>query len=77
MTIPHERYTLTLRHEYIDPDGQPHYLDEPIVVSYFVPHMDERSLPSSAIVINDMMERMRMYMIEKGGENDRQESNIS
>lgn len=63
--FPHERYTLTLRHEYVDSDGQHHSLDEPIVVSYSVMHMDGMSVPSSAIVINDMMERMRMFMIER------------
>ena len=64
--IPQERYTLTLQHEYIDSDGQRHSLDEPIVASYAVAHMDEMSLPSSAIVINDMMDQMRKYMIERG-----------
>lgn len=64
MMIPQERYTLTLRHEYVDSDGQHHSLDEPIVVSYSVMHMDERA-PSSAIVINEMMERMRKFMIER------------
>ena len=68
--FPHERYTLTLRHEYVDSDGQHCSLDEPIVVSYSVMHMDERSVPSSAIVINDMMERMRMYMIERGRQDE-------
>ena len=63
--FPQERYTLTLWHEYVDSDGQCHSLDEPIMVSYSVMHMDERSAPSSAIVINDMMERLRMFMIER------------
>lgn len=71
MVIPYERYTLTLRHEYTDPDGQTYHLEEPIEVSCYVPHMDE--MPS-AIVINDMMERMRMYMIEKGGKNEQKRS---
>lgn len=65
MIIPHERYTLTLRHEYVDSDGQHHSLDEPIVVSYSVMHTDERSVPPSAMVINEMMERMRRFMIER------------
>lgn len=68
--IPQERYTLTLRHEYVDSDGQHHSLDEPIVVSYSVVHMDERTVPPSAIVINEMMEQMRKFMIERGGQND-------
>ena len=67
--IPQERYTLTLRHEYVDSDGQHHSLEEPIAVSYAVMRMDEMSAPSSAIVINEMMERMRMYMIEGGEQN--------
>jgi len=66
--IPQERYTLILQHEYIDPDGQHHSLDEPITVSYAVVHMDGISAPSSAIVINDMMERLRMYMVERAKE---------
>lgn len=66
MIIPHEQYTLTLRHEYVDQDGQYHSLDEPIVVSYSVIHMDERSVPPSAIVINEMMEQMRKFMVERG-----------
>ena len=65
--FPQERYTLTLRHEYVDSDGQCHSLDEPIVVNYSVMHMNEISVPSSAIVINDMMERLRMFMIERVG----------
>lgn len=65
--FPHERYTLTLRHEYVDSDGQRHSLDEPIVVSYSMMHMNEMPVSSSAIVINDMMERMRMFMIERVG----------
>lgn len=68
--ISHERYTLTLRHEYVDTDGQPHCLEEPIVVRYYVPHINEEPSLSSAIVINNMMEQMRMYMIEKGGKNE-------
>lgn len=48
MIITHERYTLTLRHEFVGPDGQPHHLEEPISVSYVVPYTDEGSLPSSA-----------------------------
>lgn len=69
MMIPQERYTLTLRHEYLDSDGQHHSLDEPIVVSYSMMHIDERSsVPPSAIVINEMMERMRKFMIERGGQ---------
>ena len=66
--IPQERYTLTLRHEYLDSDGQHHSLDEPIVVSCSVVRMDARSVPPSAIVINEMMERMRKFMIERGGQ---------
>lgn len=71
MMIPYERYTLTLRHEYVDSVGQVHYLEEPIVVSYSVPHMDKMLLSPSAIVINDMIEQMRRYMIEKGKKNER------
>jgi len=68
--FPHERYTLTLRHEYVDYDGHRYNLDEPIVVCHSVMHMNEMSVPSSAIVINDMMERMRMYMIERGRQDE-------
>ena len=70
MIIPYERYILKLRHEYVGSDGQHHDLEEPIVVSYSVPHIDEKSLPPSAIVINEMMERMRRFMVEKGGKNE-------
>lgn len=70
MIIPQERYTLTLRHEYVDQDGQSRNLEEPIKVSYSVLHMDERSLPPSAIVINHMMDQMRKYMIEREGQDE-------
>lgn len=68
MTVSYERYTLTLQHEYVDQDGQLHQLEEPIAVSSYVPHMDEWP---SAIVINDMMERLGKYMIQqRGGKNE-------
>ena len=65
MIIQHEQYTLVLRHEYIDQDGQHHNLENPIAVSYSAADMDERSIPPLSFVINEMMERMRMYIIER------------
>ena len=74
MILPHEQYTLTLRHEYVDSAGQHYSLDEPIMVSYSVMHIDERSsVPPSAIVINEMMERMRKFMIKSMIERGRQD----
>lgn len=59
--IPTERYTLVLRHEYVDEDGNRHELDKPITVSHII-----TIHPSGmrSVVINDMVERMRIYLLQ-------------
>ncbi len=60
---PLEKYTLTLKHEYVDIDGRPLVLvDEPIVVTQIINH---EFTYGASIVINDMFERMRQYMLRE------------
>ena len=59
--IPTERYTLILKHEYIDEEGNKHELDEPVIVTHimYVPQFGYVSA-----VINDMIEQMRHYVLQ-------------
>ena len=63
-TIPYEIYTLTLEHEYVDDDGKRIKLDEPIKTCYMA--MKDRVVnPPVSIVINDMMDKMKAYMLHE------------
>ena len=67
--IPKEQYTLTLTHEYIDDDGERNTLDEPIKVNYIVLRTGYLAQPLS-IVINEMMDSMKHYLLQIAGMGD-------
>lgn len=61
--IPIEKYTLILRHEYVDKDGKTHKLSEPLMVSAM--HYIESAQSVNRIIwqLTDKMahEAMRIY----------------
>ena len=61
--MPLEQYTLILKHEFIDSDGKHHLIDEPIFVKQII--SQELIGCSTSIVVNDMLERMRAYLLQK------------
>jgi len=60
---PLEQYTLILKHEFIDSDGKKHTIDEPICVKQIIGNESLAWQPS--VVVNDMLERMRAYLLMK------------
>lgn len=66
MLVPIEQYTLILKHEYVDGNGERHEFEKPIKVSYTVcmDATNQMQMPKS-VVVNEMMERMGRYVIER------------
>ena len=60
---PLEQYTLILKHEFIDSDGKKHQIDEPIFVKQII--SNESLAWRHSVVVNDMLERMRAYLLMK------------
>ena len=56
-----ERYRLTLEHEYIDSKGEAHQIEDPIRTEYSI-RRDENT-PPTAVIINEMLERLRRFML--------------
>lgn len=64
MVLPNEQYTLILKHEYVDGNGERHELENPIKVSCTV-CMDVTNQMPKSVVVNEMVERMGRYLIER------------
>lgn len=56
-----ERYRLILTHEYIDEKGAVHRLEDPICADYNI--MSDESNPPKSVIINEMMEKLRRYIL--------------
>lgn len=56
-----ERYRLILTHEYIDKKGVAHKLEDPICTDYSI--MLDGINPPPAVIINEMLERLRQFML--------------
>lgn len=61
MTI--ERYRLILSHEYIDKKGAVHKLEDPICTDYSI--MLDGFNPPPAVIINEMLERLRRFVLDR------------
>lgn len=67
-----ERYRLTLKHEIIDGDGTTHELDKPLIVDMVVP-IGDMFIAGTPIMINEMLDRMKNYVLEKMGRGEEHE----
>lgn len=61
LVLPHEQYTLTLTHEFIDDEGECHTLDTPIVSKYIVDKA--YGCVPTGVIVNDMIERLKNYIL--------------
>lgn len=62
--VPIEMYTLTLTHECVV-DGEKVKIERPLVVRQLVSH--KYMYANDAIVINEMLEKMRDYLLKQVG----------
>ncbi len=63
MVMPHEQYTMTLSHEYVDSDGKVVQLDLPVKVKYLIAPEVVECVPRS-VLVNEMLERMGRYILD-------------
>lgn len=68
-TIPIEKFSLVLKHEYIDEDGKAHLLNEPLVVNGIISSFERNAIicPVNAMIHN-LFERMEYEAMQKYGE---------
>lgn len=67
-TIEYEEYRLVLTHTYVNEDGKRIALEDPVEVVQMFPSMENRRVLPVSICINDMMDRMKEYILRKVGE---------
>ena len=66
--VPIEKYTLILKHEYVDKDGKPHLIDQPFMVSSVAYSQNGMVVPVN-VVIRNLTEKMAHEVIRiYGGE---------
>ncbi len=64
--ISYEEYRLVLTHSYIDEDGERTMLDEPVNVAQVIPlDRSRQMIPPVSVCINDMMDRMKQYILRR------------
>lgn len=63
--MPYEEYRLVLTHTYIDEDGERTLLEDPVKVVQVFPSGVSRIIPPVAVCINDMMDRMKHYILRR------------
>ena len=67
--VPFEKYSLMLKHEYIDEDGKSHSLNEPLVVNGMISSFDGKAMICPVnVMIHRLLERMEYEAIQKYGE---------
>lgn len=66
--IAHEEYSLILTHTYVNEDGDRMELEDPVKVVRVFPVEGNRMILPVAVCINDMMDRMKDYILRKAGE---------
>ena len=59
--FPVEKFTLTLRHDYIAPNGRQYELDKPIVATYAITHMPE--VPHG-VIIEKMLKDLEAFVLD-------------
>ena len=65
--MAYEEYRLVLTHTYVDGGGERRALEDPVKVVHVFPYGDH-TCRSAALCINDMMDRMKDYILRKVGE---------
>lgn len=67
-TIEYEEYRLVLTHTYVNEDGKRIALEDPVEVRHMFSAGENRMVLPVSIYINDMMDRMKEYILRKAGE---------
>lgn len=68
-TVPIEKYSLMLKHEYIDENGKAYMLNEPLVVTGMISSFEKNAMISPLnVMIHNLCERMEHEAIQKYGE---------
>lgn len=67
-TMEYEEYRLVLTHTYVDGNGERMALEDPVEVVQMFPSMENRRVLPVSVCINDMMDRMKEYILRKVGE---------
>lgn len=63
--MAYEEYMLVLTHTYVDGDGERTALEDPVKVVQVLPLDRSRLIPPVAVCINDMMDRMKHYILQR------------
>lgn len=63
-----EEYRLVLTHTYVNEGGERIALEDPVEVVQLFPSIENRRILPVSICINDMMDRMKEYILRKVGE---------
>lgn len=63
-----EEYRLVLTHTYVNEDGERMALEDPVEVVQLFPSIENRRILPVSVCINDMMDRMKEYILRKVGE---------
>lgn len=63
--MAYEEYRLVLTHTYVDGDGERTALEDPVEVVHVFPADGNRMLLPVSVCINDMMDRMKDYILQK------------
>lgn len=66
--MAYEEYQLVLTHTYVDGDGERTALEDPVKVVQVLPLDRGRLIPPVAVCINDMMDRMKHYILRRAEE---------
>lgn len=67
-TIEYEEYRLVLTHTYVNEDGERMALEDPVEVVQLFSSIENRRILPVSICINDMMDRMKEYILRKAYE---------
>ena len=60
-----EEYELRLYHNFVNGKGERHQAEEPIVTRYMVVIEKEDRIVPKPYIVNEMMDRIRGYMVNK------------
>ena len=63
--MAYEEYRLVFTHTYVDEDGERTALEDPIKVVHVFHTGDNRTILPVAVCLNDMLERMKDYILRE------------
>ena len=63
--MAYEEYRLVFTHTYIDGDGERTVLEDPIKVVHVFPTGENRTILPVSVCLNDMLERMKDYILRE------------